>query len=65
MKSRFAPPDIEEARQSLKDYFLNEFLPDDANRGEDEDAAREAMFNKLSELAKVVEDIKKKLRKRK
>jgi len=65
MKSRFAPPDIEEARQCLKDYFLNEFLPDDANRGEDEDAAREAMFSKLSELAKVVEGVKKKLRKRK
>ena len=41
--------------------FFNKVLPDDANRGEDEDAAREAMFDKLSELVEVVEGVKKNL----
>lgn len=66
MKKLFAPPDLEYDRRCLKDYFFNEFLPDDfTRRDEDEDAAREAMFDKLSDLAKVVEDVKKGLRKRK
>jgi len=66
MKNCFAPPDPEYDRRCLKDYFFNEFLPDDfTRRGEDEDAAREAMFDKLSDLVKVVEDVKKGLRKRK
>lgn len=66
MKKLFALPDLEYDRRCLKDYFFNEFLPDDfTRRDEDEDIAREAMFNKLSELAKVVEDVKKGLRKSK
>lgn len=66
MKKLFESPDPEYDRQCLEDYIINEFLPDDySSRGVDEDAAREAMFNKLSELAKVVEDGKKGLRKRK
>jgi len=66
MKRLFAPPDLEYDLRCLKDYFFNEFLPDDfTRRGEDEEAAREAMFDKLSELAKVVEGVKKRLRKRK
>lgn len=59
------PPDREYDRRCLQDYFFNEFLPDDfTRRGEDEEAAREAMFSKLSDLAKVIEDVKKGLRKR-
>ena len=66
MKNYFEPHDIEADRQYLKDYFFNEFLPDDnGHRDEDEDLAREAMFDKLSDLAKVVEAVKKGLRKRK
>ena len=66
MKNYFEPHDIEADRQCLKDYFFNEFLPDDnSHRDEDEDLAREAMFDKLSDLAKVVEAVKKGLRKRK
>ena len=59
----FKDPDPEEARRFLKDYFLNKFLPDDAARGEDEEAAREHMFDKLSELESVVRDLKKGLKK--
>ncbi|TRZ90558.1 hypothetical protein D4R89_04185 [bacterium] len=60
------PTDLEYDHRCLEDYFFNEFLPDDfTRRGEDEDAAREAMFDKLSKLAEVVEDVKKGLRKRK
>lgn len=65
MKTLFEEPDYEKDLQSLKEYFFSEFLPDDANRGEDEEATREAMFNKLSKLAEVVEGVKKKLRPRK
>ena len=66
MMNYFEPHDIEADRQCLKDYFFNEFLPDDnSHRDEDEDLAREAMFDKLSDLAKVVEGVKKGLRKRK
>lgn len=62
-KKLFADPDPEEARRFLKDYFLNKFLPDDAARGEDEEAAREHMFNRLTDLARVVEEVKKGLKK--
>jgi hypothetical protein len=62
----FAPQDIEYDRQCLRDYFFKEFLPDDdSHRGEDENAAREVMFNKLSELAEVIKSVKKKYRKQK
>ena len=64
-KKLFKDADPEEARRSLKDYFLNKFFPDDAARGEDEEAAREHMFDKLADLAKVVEEVKKGLRKKK
>jgi len=60
MKSLFEEPDPEYDRQCLKDYFFNEFLPDDdSHRDEDENLAREAMFDKLSDLTKVIEDVKK------
>jgi hypothetical protein len=62
-KKLFKDVDPEEARKIVKDYFLNEFLPDDAARGEDEEAAREHMFDKLSELESVVRDLKKGLKK--
>ena len=62
---RFAIPDPKYDRRCLKNNFFNVLLADDAIRGEDEEAARETTFDKLSELAKVVEDVKKKLRKRK
>ncbi len=65
MKKLFEDPDYAKDLQSLKDYFFNVFLPDDANRGEDEESAREAMFNKLSKLAEVVESVKKKVSKQK
>lgn len=61
-KKLFKDPDPEEARRFLKDYFLNKFLPDDAARGEDEEAAREHMFDRLTELETVVRDLKKKMR---
>ena len=64
-KKLFGDPDPEEARKIVKDYFFREFLPDDnPARDDDENAAREAMFNKLADLAKVVEDVKKGLRKK-
>jgi hypothetical protein len=60
MKKFFEPPDLEYDRQCLKDYLLTEFLPDDfTHRNEDEEVAREALFDKLSDLVKVVEDVKK------
>ena len=65
MKVRFAPPDPEFDQRCLKNNFFNVILSDDATRDEAEEAARETTFDKLSELAKVVEDVKKKLRKRK
>jgi hypothetical protein len=66
MKNLFEEPDLEADRRCLKDYFFNEFLPDDnSHRDADGDALREAMFDKLSDLTKVIEDVKKGLRKRK
>jgi len=57
----FEEPDLEADRQALIDYFFNEFLPDDARPlDEDEEGAREAMFNNLAELAKVLAVIKRK-----
>lgn len=61
-KKLFADADPEEARRFLKDYFLNKFLPDDAARGVDEEAAREHMFDKLSELENVVRDLKNRIK---
>jgi len=64
-KKLFKDVDPEEARRIVQDYFIKEFLPDDnPARGDDENAAREHMFNKLADLAKVVEDVKKGLRKK-
>ena len=64
-KKLFKDPDPEEARQFLKDYFFNQFLPEDnPARGDDENAAREQMFDKLTDLARVVEEVKKGLRKK-
>ena len=64
-KKLFNDPDPEEARQFLKDYFFKQFLPEDnPARGDDENAAREVMFDKLTDLAKVVEEVKKGLRKK-
>ena len=65
MKKLFAKPDPEYDQRCLKNYFFNVILSDDATRDEAEEAARETTFDKLSELAKVVEDVKKKLCKRK
>lgn len=62
-KKLFKDPDPEEARQFIKDYFFNQFLPEDnPARDDDENAAREAMFTKLAELESVVRDLKKKMR---
>ena len=62
----FKDIDPAEARRVVQDYFTKEFLPDDnPARGEDEEAAREHMFDKLADLAKVVEEVKKGLRKKK
>ena len=61
-KKLFKDVDPEEARKIVKDYFLNEFLPDDAARGVDEEAARTAMFDKLAELESVVRDLKKRMK---
>jgi hypothetical protein len=65
-KIEFAPPDIEADRKAVKDYFFNEFLPEDfTHRGEDEEAEREATFSRLTKLAVVVDCVNKKNRKRK
>ncbi len=63
--ARFGPPDIEKDEQEYRDYFASTIFPDDAKRDADEDALRDAMFEKLSDLSKVVEDVKKGLKKRK
>ena len=60
MKVRFARPDPEYDRQCLKNYYFNEFLSDDVDRDEDEEAARGTMFGRLAELARVVKNVKKK-----
>jgi hypothetical protein len=65
MKKLFAIPDPEFDQRCLKNNFFNVILSDDATRDEAEEAARETTFDKLSELVKVVEDVKKKLHKRK
>ena len=64
MKKLFANPDPEEARKFLIKYFNEVMLPEDGVRDEDEEAAREHMFNKLTDLARVVEEVKKGLRKK-
>jgi len=62
-KKLFKDPDPEEARQFIKDYFFNQFLPEDnPARDDDENAAREVMFNKLTELESVVRDLKKRIK---
>jgi len=61
-KKLFADPDPEEAKKVVTDYFFNKFLPEDAARGEDEQAAWEHMFNKLTELERVVRDVKKRIK---
>jgi len=62
-KKLFADIDPAEARKVVLDYFNREFLPDDnPARGDDENAAREHMFDKLTELESVVRDLKKKMR---
>lgn len=63
-KKLFKDVDPEEAKKVVMDYFFNKFLPEDAARGEDEQAAWEHMFNKLTDLARVVEDVKKGLKKK-
>lgn len=64
-KKLFKDADPEEARKIVQDYFFNQFLPEDnPARGDDENAAREHMFDKLTDLAKVVEEVKKGLRKK-
>jgi len=66
MKKLFAIPDPEYDRQMIKKDFVDRFLcGDEIYLDDDEIAVKETMFDKLSELAKVVEDVKKKLRKRK
>jgi len=65
-KKLFKDIDPEEARKIVQEYFFNKFLPDDnPARADDENAAREAMFDKLADLARVVEEVKKGLRKKK
>jgi len=59
----FEPPDLKRDRQALLDHYFKTFLSDDVYR--DEEAARETMFDKLVELAKVVADVKKGLKKKK
>jgi hypothetical protein len=62
-KRLFAEVDPAEARKVVLDYFNREFLPEDnPARGDDENAAREHMFDKLAELETVVRDLKKKMR---
>ncbi len=63
-KKLFKDVDPEEAKKIVLDYFFNKFLPEDAARGVDEQAAWEAMFDKLTELESVVRDLKKGLRKK-
>jgi hypothetical protein len=64
-KKLFKDVDPAEARKIVIEYFLNQFLPEDnPARGDDENAAREAMFDKLTDLARVVEEVKKGLRKK-
>ena len=61
----FEPPDLKRDRQALLDHYFKTFLSDDVYRDEDAEAARETMFDKLVELAKVVADVKKGLKKKK
>jgi len=61
-KVLFKPVDPDEARKIVQDYFFKQFLPEDAARGEDEEAARSAMFDKLTELEHVVRDVKKRIK---
>jgi len=60
-KKLFADPDPEEARKFLRKYFA-ELFTDDAGRGVDEEAARSAMFDKLTELEHVIRDVKKRIK---
>ena len=61
-KKLFKDVDPAEARKIVQDFFFNKFLPEDAARGEDEQAAWEAMFDKLTELERVVRDVKKRIK---
>jgi len=61
----FEPPDPERDRQALLDHYFKTFLSDDVYRDEDEQTTRETMFDRLIELAKVVTDVKKGLKKKK
>lgn len=51
MKKLFENADPEEARKFLIKYFNEVMLPEDGVRDEDEEAAREQMFNRLTDLA--------------
>jgi len=62
-KKLFKDVNPEEARQFLIKYFNEVMLPEDGIRDEDEEAAREHMFNRLTDLARVVEEVKKGLKK--
>jgi len=55
----FEDHDPEEDQRDLREYFLNEFLPEGAVRTEGEEAAREAIFDRLTKLARVVSGIKR------
>jgi len=62
---RFAPPDLERDRKILLDQFFKTYMADDPCLDEEGEAARETMFDRLVELAKVVTDVKKGLKKKK
>lgn len=59
---RFAPPDPAYDHQCLENYFFNVILPDDDIRDEAEEATRETLFDKLTELESVIRDLKKRAR---
>ncbi len=61
-KKLFADVDPAEAKKVVEDYFFNKFLPEDAARGNDEQAIWEHMFDKLTELEHVVRDVKKRIK---
>jgi hypothetical protein len=59
----FEALDIEADRRTLEDYYFKEILPDDyLGRDEYEDIHRENLFNKLTDLARVLTAIKKRKR---
>ena len=62
MPKRFKDINPEEARKFLIKYLNEVVLPEDGVRDEGEEAARETMFNRLTELEHVVRDLKKKMR---